>query len=316
MTVRGCGWCRARGPGLQNNGRMRRPTPLSADLDRDGFTVQTAADRGLQRGRLRAADLTAPFHGVRRVGEPTTIEELARSYAARMPPGGRFTHTTSAQLLGLRMPEAFREHALHVGVPRPARAPRGRGVIGHQVDAGSPTLGMGGLPLTPAFETWLQCATLLSADDLIIMGDGLLRRFKPWASMAGLAEAVSQAAGCRGAAILREALASIRPGTDSARETMLRLIVVRAGFPEPEVNGPIVNRYGATIAHGDLVFREKKVILEYEGRHHADDERQFSIDIARLDELMEEGWRVIRVDKRLMAARATLFGKIETALAR
>jgi len=148
------------------------------------------------------------------------------------------------------------------------------------------------------------------------MGDGLLSRFKPWASMVGLAEAVSQAAGCRGAAILREALASIRPGTDSARETMLRLIVVRAGFPEPEVNGPIVNRYGATIAHGDLVFREKKVILEYEGRHHADDERQFSIDIARLDELMEEGWRVIRVDKHLMAARATLFGKIETALAR
>ena len=170
--------------------------------------------------------------------------------------------------------------------------------------------------MTSAVETWIQCATLLAADDLIIMGDGLVRRFRPWASMAELAAAVSQAAGCRGATILREAFASIRPGTDSARETMLRLIVVRAGFPEPEVNGRIVNRYGATIAHGDLVFREKKVILEYEGRHHADDERQFSIDIARLDEIMEEGWRVIRVDKRLMAARATLLGKIETALAR
>jgi len=294
---------------------MRRPNPLPVDLDPAGFAVQTAAENDVQRGRLRAADLTAPFHGVRRVGEPTTIEELARTYAARMPTGGRFTHTTSAQLLGLRMPESFREDALHVAVPRPVRAPRGRRVIGHQVDGGSATLSRKGLSLTPAVETWLQCAVLLTADDLVLMGDGLVKRFKPWATIAELVEAARQAAGCRGASILREALASIRPGTDSARETMLRLIVVRAGFPEPEVNGPIVNRYGATIAHGDLVFRKQKVILEYEGRHHADD-GQFSIDIARLDEIMEEKWRVIRVDKHLMAARATLFGKIATALAR
>ena len=295
---------------------MRRPTPLPVELDPAGFGVQTAAESHVLRARLRAADLTAPFHGVRRVGSPTTIEELALAYAARMTTRGRFTHTTSAALLGLRMPEGFRERELHVGVPRPARAPRGRGVIGHQVEPALPALRQVGLPLTPAVETWLQCATLLAADDVIIMGDGLVRRFRPCATMAELAAAVSQAAGCRGATILRKALTSIRPGTDSARETMLRLIVVRAGFPEPEVNGPIVNRYGATIAHGDLVFRGQKVILEYEGRQHADDERQFSIDIARLDEIMEEGWRVIRVDKRLMAARATLLGKIKTALAR
>ena len=29
---------------------------------------------------------------------------------------------------------------------------------------------------------------------------------------------------------------------------------------------------------------------------------------------MEEGWRVIRVNKGLMARRATLVGKVETAL--
>jgi very-short-patch-repair endonuclease len=86
------------------------------------------------------------------------------------------------------------------------------------------------------------------------------------------------------------------------------------GFPEPEVNGLIYNSYGAEIAHGDLVFREYRTILEYDGGQHRVSDRQFSIDISRLDALMEEGWRVIRVDKSLLARRATLVGKIDTAL--
>jgi very-short-patch-repair endonuclease len=97
---------------------------------------------------------------------------------------------------------------------------------------------------------------------------------------------------------------------------MLRLVVVRAGFPEPEVNGRILNEYGAEIAHGDLVFRRFRLILEYDGGHHRDDDRQFDIDIDRLDALMEDEWRVIRVNKNLMARRATLLGKIRRGLAR
>jgi very-short-patch-repair endonuclease len=97
---------------------------------------------------------------------------------------------------------------------------------------------------------------------------------------------------------------------------MLRLLVTQAGFPEPEVNGVIVNSLGAPIAHGDLVFRGFRTILEYDGGHHREDERQFNVDIDRLDQLMEEEWRVIRVNKSLMSRRATLIGKIETALRR
>ena len=59
---------------------------------------------------------------------------------------------------------------------------------------------------------------------------------------------------------------------------------------------------------------EYRTILEYDGGHHRTDDRQFSIDVARLDELMEEKWRVIRVDKYLLAQRATLIGKVDTAL--
>jgi very-short-patch-repair endonuclease len=80
------------------------------------------------------------------------------------------------------------------------------------------------------------------------------------------------------------------------------------------VNGVIVNSSGQTIAHGDLVYRAYRTVLEYEGDHHRTDERQFDIDIERLDELAEEQWRVVRVSKGLLPRWATLLGKVDTAL--
>ena len=110
------------------------------------------------------------------------------------------------------------------------------------------------------------------------------------------------------------ALQLIRPGTDSWRETRLRLVVVRAGLPEPEVNPPLVDRYGVVIAHGDLAWWRYRVVLEYEGRHHAEDPAQFAIDIRRLNLLAAEDYRVIRVDKHLLSDERTLVAMIVDAL--
>jgi hypothetical protein len=225
-----------------------------------------------------------------------------------------FSNATAARLHGLRMPDGFRETELHVTSLSPCRAPRGAGVVGHGTERAT-IVRVGDLPLLAATETWCQLSARFSVDDLVVMGDGLVRRKKPLATMAQVQDAVAQYSG-RGCRRLRESLELVRPGTDSPRETTLRLAVLRAGFPEPEVNGVIVNSYGAEIAHGDLVFRQCRTILEYEGRQHSENARQFSIDISRLDELMEEGWRVIRVDAALLAKRATLLAKIDTALRR
>lgn len=211
------------------------------------------------------------------------------------------------------MPEGHRLGDLHVGVPAPARAPRAVGVIGHQVRPDAPAVELGGLRVSPAVAAWVECSGILSVDDLVVMGDGLVKRWSPPAQRDDLTRAVEAAAGRRGLARLRAALPLIRPGTDSARETLLRLLLVRAGLPEPELNAPIVNRFGAVIAHGDLVYRRQRVVIEYEGAGHLT-EKQLAIDIRRLDGVMEEHWRVIRVDKHLMAAEATLVGKVRTAL--
>ncbi len=133
------------------------------------------------------------------------------------------------------------------------------------------------------------------------------------ATMAQLELHVDALRGVRGITLLRTALRQMRARTDSPMETSLRLLIVRAGFPEPEVNGRILNEHGALIAHGDLVFRAQKVVVEYDGGGHRE-QRQYFRDIYRLDDIMEERWRVIRVDKNLLARPATLFAKLRRAL--
>jgi very-short-patch-repair endonuclease len=190
------------------------------------------------------------------------------------------------------------------------------GVVGHVATAAVARVMAApcGVPVSSHIDAWCESSSLLSIDDLIVMGDGLVRRRRPEATLAQLARAVDARSGRRGTARLRVALPQIRANTDSARETILRLAVVRAGFPEPKVNAKLRNRAGQIIARGDLVWPEFRVVLEYEGRQHAEDLDQFAIDIRRLDRIAEAEYRVIRVDRELLAARAELTRTIAAAL--
>lgn len=289
----------------------RPPSPLPHSLAGRAFTTAQALGRGVTTSRLRSSDLRHPFRGVHTPRAPAATVDLAHAYAARMPEHEMFSHTTAASIHGMRMPDGFAELGLHVAARAPHRAPRSRGITGHQCDVTSVTVD--GLRLASPIDTWVQCASILGLDDLIVMGDGLIKRHSPTATLAQLESHVGSLRGDRGLRMLRLALSEMRPRTDSARETTLRLLIVRAGFPEPEVNGRILNEYGALIAHGDLVFREQRVVLEYDGGGHRE-KRQYFRDIYRLDDIMEERWRVIRVDNDLLNRPVTLFAKLRRAL--
>jgi hypothetical protein len=297
---------------------MRRAAPLPPELRDVPFSTSSALRSGVGPSRLRRSDLSAPFHGVRTSGGTASdLLSLASVYAVRMPDREFFCHLTAAALLGLRLPERIRDVStpLHVGTIAPARAPRPRGVTGHQLGSAAVVALGDGLRVTSPLTTWCQLARELTPLDLVVMGDGLVRRTAPLATAEEVDAAVRAWAGRPGAAKLRLALAQLRPGTDSGRETMLRLLLVRSGLPEPTVNHPVLNRFGAFIGFADLAYPTERVILEYDGGQHREDEKQFHRDIDRLDEFVEEGWRVIRVNKSLMGRSATLVAKVRAALA-
>ncbi|TFD64395.1 DUF559 domain-containing protein [Cryobacterium ruanii] len=228
-----------------------------------------------------------------------------------------FSHLTAARVHGLPLPFAVeRTQTLDVSTEAPALRDRVCGIRGHHVAPKTiAVVEVQGLRVTSAVDTWCQLSTVLGLDDLIRIGDALVRRRHPFAVMGDLLAAVRRYSGHRGVKLLREALIWIRPGVDSPRETDLRLLLVRAGLPEPEVNGVILNRMGVKLATGDLVYRRYRVLLEYDGGQHRTDEEQYHWDIDRLDNLMEDTWRVIRINKSHLRTRpALVIRKVQTAL--
>jgi hypothetical protein len=270
---------------------------------------------GTTPGRLRSGDLARPFWGGRARQTPRSLRDTALALVPLLGPDQHFSHVTAAELHGLRMPERRLPAVVHVTYRDAHRAMRRPGVVGHKTNRPLRTVRTpDGIPVCTPVDAWCESAPLLGVDELIAMGDGLVSRHSPVADTGTLRDAVRARAGLRGAARLRLAMPHVRAGTDSPRETRLRLLVVRAGFPEPEVNPPLFDRRGAVIAHGDLAWRRYRVVLEYEGRHHAEDPEQFAIDIRRLDNLAAEDYRVIRVDRRLLGDEPRLVAKIAEAL--
>lgn len=232
-----------------------------------------------------------------------------------MPPGHVFSGRTAAILCGIPLPTTVeRDVRVEVTALDGARAPRGRGVIGRSTRL-SPHLvrvpGVRGALMTAPADAWCELAGVLSLDDLIAAGDRLLGLPRPLSTADDVDAAIARNGRRRGATRLRRARAEMRPNVYSRRETFVRLLLVRAGLPEPEPNGVILLRSGRR-TRGDLVFRAYRVLVEYDGEQHLLDPEQWSMDVSRLNDLAEDDWRVIRITKRM--PRAEIVARTERAL--
>jgi hypothetical protein len=71
---------------------------------------------------------------------------------------------------------------------------------------------------------------------------------------------------------------------------------VLAGLPEPRVNLIIRGRDGGWLRRYDLAYEHFRLIIEYDGRQHAEDTQQWLTDIFRREELdqMRCDWRLSR----------------------
>jgi hypothetical protein len=231
-----------------------------------------------------------------------------------MSPEQFFSHATAAILHGLPLPwQLQNDKRIHVAVVGDIGPIRMRGVIAHRLEKATVEL-VDGLRVISPTETWRYLSTAVGFTPLVSIGDALVRRVRPLSRMLELADAVRGHRGHRGARLLRQAFASVRPGVDSPMETHFRLMIVRAGLPEPVVNARILNRYGAFIALGDMVYPDYRVLVEYDGEHHFGNAQQSHHDIDQLDGVMEEKWRVIRLNSSHLNREATVVHKVRTAL--
>jgi hypothetical protein len=301
--------------------------PLPPTLLARPFTVSKALAEGVGVGRLRGADLAAPFRGVRVKRERAgLLSELCAAYKQTMTEGQFFSHETAARIWAAPLARSFvPSDGIHVSSTAPVRAPRARGVHGHQAsDSRLSIVLRHGMPVADPASVWLQLAAAgsLSLDDLIVVADHLVlvpelvdhADPRPFVTLDELRARVTEYSG-RGARRARAALAHVRVGSESRQETKLRLAIVAAGLPEPELNVVLYNAAGKRLGRADKVYRRWRVIVEYDGQQHRTDSRQYDRDITRTEEFIRDGWFPVKIRKQQMAfGAAEAVRRVERAL--
>lgn len=306
---------------------MPRREPLPPALAGRPFSVTSAQSAGVTRGRLRGGDLARPFYGVRAAnpGEESVLQRC-QAFTPRLQPGQFFSHLTAARLWGAPLPERFgAAEPLHVSSFSPQRPPRTLGVVGHELQPASAGLVTRyGLPITDPATTWVQLASLLPVAELVAIADHLvldpyeLDSYDP-RPFTGIAALAVQLAGYRGRGkrAAAAALSLVRPGAESRPETLLRLLLVDAGLPEPAVNLPLHQEDGTFLARIDLVYPLWHVGVEYDGDQHRESTRQYESDMYRRERVTRAGWDVVYVRSRgLFATPADTVRRVREALHR
>jgi hypothetical protein len=272
---------------------MTRPRPLPESLLTSPFSREDALDLGVPPGRLRALDLHRPFRGIRTAEAATDVRALCRAYAPIMSPDQLFSHVTAARLYGFPLPRRL-ERQKQLDVWAESVQAKDTGVIGHR-SRWLPSRIVEGLPVVDPVHVLVQLADLLGRDDLTAVGDYLVQRKEPLATLSRIKEVVFESKGVRGIRALRLAAADVRTGTDSPMETKLRLVIVRGGLPEPVIGHTITTADGAFVGTPDLAYVAQRIAIEYEGDIHRVDRLTFANDIERRERMQEEDWYVIRV---------------------
>ncbi|WP_348788374.1 hypothetical protein [Leifsonia sp. NPDC080035] len=258
------------------------------------FSTTDGRRNGLTPAQLRSRAFLRPIRGVRISAESDEFEARLMAFAVhRSWRDFVFSHSTAARLLGIPLP-LYCGRDVHVSVPAGARAPAISGYVGHALTRWSVTE-VGGFPVTSPAQTWLDLATMLHPEDLVIAGDHLVGAKAPLATVEELRAAIAASAGRRGSGRARSALDRVRIGSESPGETRLRLLIADAGLPEPVLNHNILDPGGAFIARVDLAYPERRVALEYEGDIHRVDRRTWMNDISRRERVEDLGWRMIRI---------------------
>jgi uncharacterized protein DUF559 len=145
--------------------------------------------------------------------------------------------------------------------------------------------------LTTAERTAWDLARRLPTTEAVVVLDSLARAtpFRP----AALLDRRQRQPGARGCRRLDELVALADPRAESPGETRLRVALVRAGLPPPEVQYRIVDEHGFVLARADLAYPDARLILEYDGAAHFDPESAH-LDRQRDAILATHGWLTVR----------------------
>ncbi len=295
---------------LGDNAGMQRPIPVPSQLRSAPFTLKEAKAAGLAPSQIwNRVKIEGVSQGIYRPADwDFDLEGAARSLSAASP-GAWISHVTAAKIHGLSLPPWLSDsNELHLSKPRNLPSVRRKGVRGHTV-----VVSDGEIELTRGFwistrsRTWLDLARQLPLKELVCMGDELIREPRPefeqrdyaFTTIESLRAMIDRHKNLQGVVRAREALELMRVGSDSVPESVLRLAILDAGLPEPELQVRL-RLHDPLSPSADLGYRRRRVAIQYDGGHHLEEQQIFS-DRRRDKAFEAAGWTVLVFDKADLA---------------
>jgi len=228
--------------------------------------------------------------------ELASVEADCRLALAKARTPGIVVGFSAAALWGMPVP-ATRAAAVLSGVVSLTRfgggnASRQHGTDGHEIYVPPEhRLNLRGVCVTSAARTWVDCASLVSEDHLLAMGDYCMQ--EGVISIEEVESVLAWSRGRRGVRRARSVAPWLRSGSESPQESRLRWFMVSCGLPEPRVNWSVVIG-GEIVCRLDLAYPLLKIGAEYDGDWHAETVEH---DEERRKLLRHEGWEVLVVRK-------------------
>jgi hypothetical protein len=230
---------------------------------------------------------------------PDYVALRAHAIGLLLPPGAAIARETAAWLFGVdtRPPgEHLELPQIVCVVPAGSRAPLRRpGIRSFQASLGSDIIDMNGVPCTSPLRTTVDLLRFAPPFIGLASADALAGR--GWVTPDQVVAEVERWQGGRYIDRARRLAGLIEPESESPGESWLRLRIVDAGFPRPEVqvwvpdDGPCGHRL-------DLGYSPLRKGVEYDGETYHDSPEQRSHDERRRRHLEKvHGWAILAVGR-------------------
>ncbi|HEU4568522.1 MAG TPA: DUF559 domain-containing protein [Marmoricola sp.] len=253
------------------------------------FTRADAVAAGIDTRILRTSRFRRLFRQVyvaRRSADP---HQLIRAALVLHPPTAYASHHSAARFYGLPVPHDPKVHVTVLAAEDRRHHP---GIRCHVTTREPHVIDHDDIRVSHPFLMFVELAGVIDLVNLVVVGDALVKMFDipPERLLA-----YCQASERHHAATASLAASYVRSAVDSPMETRLRMLIVLAGLPEPEVNFKFYDANGRVRRRLDLSYPAIRLIIEYDGRQHAESIEQWGEDLDRREEFDDAEWRILVV---------------------
>lgn len=239
------------------------------------ISLQTPHWIRLSRGQYCSSDI------------PREIRLILRAVEQRLPSEHAFSGPTAAWIWGL---DVSPSNPIEVTIGRdvPVRARAGVKLRRAALPKSDVVLRRG-FRVTSPLRTVRDLGSRPDVVDSVVAVDMALH--VELVALSELTSYVDTHPGEKGISRLRRAIRLADARCESPMETRLRMHLIRAGLPVPQVQAQLHDPRGEFVGRVDLYYPDCRLVIEYDGENHKD---RLASDVRRQNALINAGYQILR----------------------